>query len=176
MKLATKVIHIEDAPQGWENDAQYVYIGKPKYSSYKNFYNPFCYKYKNQSGVAKESFRSWLISRPTERTIQPKKRKWILQNVHTLYGKILVCDCDNLNCSAYILASLAEHQPLWDNIMWYTMLNAVKQGKLVDEYDPFFEYDGWKLLDYDLIDNTGKYYQLTSKGLEVLTEQEKACA
>ena len=84
--MDTKVIHIKDAPAGWEKDANFVYIGRGKGSIWGN---PF------------------EMGKPDPRTGMPMTRndvcelfekyflnnKKLLQEVSKLKGKTLVCFC-----------------------------------------------------------------------------------
>lgn len=101
--MTTKVIHIKDAPKGWEKDAEFVYIGRGKGSLWGN---PF------------------EIGKPDPRTSMPMTRndvcelfeKYLLNNEKLLQalpglkGKTLVCFCKskpNIACHGDTLARYA---------------------------------------------------------------------
>jgi len=98
--MATKVIHVRDAPKGWEQDPSFVYVGRGKGSIWGN---PF------------------EMGKPDPRTGMPMTRhdvcvlfekyllnsKKLLGELAGLKGKTLVCFCAPQECHAHCLARYA---------------------------------------------------------------------
>ena len=98
--MPTKVIHIKDAPKGWEKDDQFVYIGRGKGRLWGN---PF------------------EIGKPDPRTGMPMTRndvcelfekyllnsEKLLQALPGLKGKTLICFCAPKQCHGDTLARYA---------------------------------------------------------------------
>lgn len=51
-------------------------------------------------------FRTWLDG-TSDQDVQQKRRQWILDNLHTLRGRDLMCYCAPLPCHGDVLAELA---------------------------------------------------------------------
>lgn len=98
--MATKVIHIKDAPADWQENPEFVYIGRGKGSIWGN---PF------------------EIGKPDPRTGMPMTRndvcelfekyllnsKKLLEKLSGLKGKTLVCFCAPKACHGECLARYA---------------------------------------------------------------------
>jgi len=85
------------------------YVGRPS-----NWGNPFTHKRGTQADVvldsredAVDAFRKWLAGEEYQ-DVEPKRRQWILDNVHLLEKKILGCWCYPKQCHAEILRDLAD--------------------------------------------------------------------
>jgi len=86
----TKVIHIRNAPPGYKDNPDYVYIGRGS-----KWGNPYLVS----MGRAKciELFRDLLSTSPR-----------LVSALHELKGKTLVCFCKPKACHGDILAEFAE--------------------------------------------------------------------
>lgn len=95
--MATKVIHIKDAPAGWEKDPAFVYIGRGKGSSWDN---PFTVQEYGQ-GNACDAHAEWF----------PRQEK-LVARLGELKDKTLVCFCrkreNPKRCHGDLLARLAD--------------------------------------------------------------------
>jgi len=98
------IIHIKDAPKGWKTNSKYIYIGRGS-----KFGNPFiigedgnreevCYKH----GLWLER---WILYKD-EITIKGYNNKRVIESLHELEDKILVCFCKPLQCHGDILIDL----------------------------------------------------------------------
>lgn len=109
---ATTVAHIKRVPQWWETDDHFVYIGRKREGMHHG--NPFSSKSNSLAGVkvntredSVENCRLWLM-REAHQDVEPKRREWILANLHLLRGKTLVCFCHPHACHGDVLARLAD--------------------------------------------------------------------
>jgi hypothetical protein len=100
----TTVINIRDAPDGWQGDELYVYVGRqnPRYGLKRSdFANPFII---GRDGVvdrddAMSRFRCQIKNAPAE----------FIDRIKTeLSGRILVCWCKPLDCHADIYAAICN--------------------------------------------------------------------
>ena len=96
----TKVINIKDAPYGWQEDEQYVYIGRTGHGLDGYFGNPIQLKGKKR-GATLELFRSYVVDRLETDEIY-------LERVKELKDKTLVCFCKPHPCHGDILAYYSE--------------------------------------------------------------------
>ena len=94
--MITTVINIKNAPIGWINNPDYVYIGRAGKGLTGYFGNPTTLK----------KYRGYLESRIDEDI-------GFREKVMNLYGKTLVCFCKPKPCHGDILAEYAER--LWLN-------------------------------------------------------------
>jgi hypothetical protein len=90
----TKVIHIKDAPSGWKNDPSYVYIGRP--SKWGNPYpiQPGCTR---EQSIAKFKKYFW-------------QRQDLIDSLHELKDKTLVCFCAPAHCHGHAIAYLVDEK------------------------------------------------------------------
>lgn len=104
------VINIRVDDYSGEN---YVYIGRKR--SGPHYGNPFSHlNGDNLASVivgsremAVQAFEDWLEGRAW-RSIEPERRLWIIERIHTLKGKILGCYCDPELCHGTVLAARAD--------------------------------------------------------------------
>lgn len=80
---------------GWVNDPHFVYIGRKREGMH--YGNPFSHRPRSlaefQVGSVTEAvncFSNW-FHRRDYREVEPERLKWILENIHQLRGKTLVC-------------------------------------------------------------------------------------
>lgn len=88
--VRTEVINIADAPFGWSDDPQYVYIGRPS-----PWGNPFSVL-RHGRHVAIAKFTAAISPRMAE----VARRE--------LRGRTLVCYCKPLSCHGDVLAAIAD--------------------------------------------------------------------
>jgi hypothetical protein len=88
-----------------------VYIGRGWKS---NWGNPFSHKQDTKALVQVASreeavarYRSWLLG-DTDKDLAQDQRKWILENLHTLRGKVLGCWCAPKACHGDVLHDMAN--------------------------------------------------------------------
>jgi hypothetical protein len=96
--MSTRVINIKAAPSGWENDPQYVYIGRAGHGFTGEWGNPF------NTGTREDKLRryeAWMRERLETELTLPRR-------IAALRGKTLVCFCAPLPCHGDVLARLAE--------------------------------------------------------------------
>ena len=86
----TKVIHIKKAPAGWKTNPNYVYIGRPS-----KWGNPYAVHMGRTKCI--DLFREYV-------TRMPK----LMDSLHKLEGKTLVCFCKPQACHGDVLATLAD--------------------------------------------------------------------
>ena len=97
----SSVINIRDAPNGWQNDPRYVYIGRyhrsSKYGSLpqSKWHNPFS----GDRNLSILKYRSYV-----------RKMPHLLRDIGELDGKILVCWCKPLPCHGDVLIELLEQK------------------------------------------------------------------
>lgn len=106
--MQTTVINIKDAPDGWQTDSHYVYIGR----------------YNSRYGVQKSRWHN-PFKLTTDNTEQREQcciqyTRYLLKNLHLpgyldeLKGKTLVCYCSPKLCHGHVLASLSD-RTLWED-------------------------------------------------------------
>lgn len=96
----TRVINIRNAPRGWENNPQYVYIGRAGKGQDGYFGNPFKLSKHEERGATLARFEAH-ARRLLDTDIEYRRR------VRDLYGKTLVCFCHPQPCHGDVLAKLA---------------------------------------------------------------------
>lgn len=91
-----------------------VYIGRLRGID-EHFGNPFSHVGSSLARVRVQTredaimaFASWLRG-TAYRDVEPRRRNWILENLHTLTGKRLGCFCAPQPCHGDVLARLADH-------------------------------------------------------------------
>lgn len=93
----TKVVNLYTLSPGWENDPEYVYIGRAGRGQTGEFGNPFLL---GKDGTREEVlalYREWFHSR----VVYDKNfRRRVIEK---LDGKILVCFCKPLPCHGDII-------------------------------------------------------------------------
>jgi len=105
---ATVVIHIRNAPMGWETNPQYVYIGRAGHGLDGYYGNPIltyekcpiCGKIHVGAGTIK-CFEQYLINRCKTDTDY-------FNRIKALYGKTLVCFCKPHPCHGDIYKKYAD--------------------------------------------------------------------
>ena len=95
------VVNLHTIPKGWENDPQYVYIGRKGKGQEGTFGNPFALAKGDARGSSLEKFEAYARHRMS---IDPKYKA----AVKGLQDKTLVCFCAPLSCHGDILAKLCE--------------------------------------------------------------------
>ena len=88
----TTVIHIRDTPQGYKDNPDYVYIGRPS-----KWGNPYPVSMGRTRCI--ELCREYITSKPE-----------LMADLHELKGKTLVCYCKPQACHGDVLAELAEDE------------------------------------------------------------------
>ena len=105
--MPTTVIHIGNAPAGWEKNPDYVYIGRAKHGEQPSLLgNPYAIGDKHPDtgkpiirGEAIELFKKYRLP------VLVEKHPYA---IHTLKGKILVCFCGAGRCHGDSLAEAAN--------------------------------------------------------------------
>lgn len=96
----TEVINIKDAPKGWKENSQYVYIGRRNKTygvEQSKWYNPFT--------IGKDGDRDEVIKKYYVYLINSE----LLKNIDELKNKTLVCWCKPEKCHGDILKKFAYH-------------------------------------------------------------------
>lgn len=97
-----KVIHIKDAPRGWQDDPRYVYIGRPKKGLGDGYFgNPFPVDRIRDREEAIVSYERHARERIALDEVFARR-------VADLNDKILVCFCSPKPCHGNVLSRLAE--------------------------------------------------------------------
>jgi len=97
----TTVIHINWAPKGWEENPEYVYIGRSGKGMSGYFGNPFPIQTGRKRGSTLEKYRKYLEHRLMTDTE-------FYRRVKDLKGKTLVCFCKPKPCHGDILIEYIE--------------------------------------------------------------------
>lgn len=88
-----------------------VYIGRPRAGQPWNFGNPFRIgRDGSTAGSCSEKFNQWLLDGSTFGCpdATEARRSWILDNLHTLHNKTLLCWCKGApHCHGHVLARFA---------------------------------------------------------------------
>jgi hypothetical protein len=93
----TEVINIKQAPPGWKKDSNYVYIGRG--SKWGNQYSHLSYgKAEHKVNTRDEACDCF----------EQHQLPGLLDQVHELKGKTLVCYCAPLRCHGHSLAIAAD--------------------------------------------------------------------
>jgi hypothetical protein len=98
--MTTTVIHIRNAPPGWEQDPRYVYIGRTCYGQADNGWgNPFPLADPNDPDARDQVLDMYQLYwfHPNQAPLRQRARR-------ELVGKILVCWCHPRACHGDILA------------------------------------------------------------------------
>lgn len=104
--MATTVVNLKTDPYD-------VYIGRQPGQDL-HFGNPFSHVNSSYAKVrvttradAVRQFEAWVSGRHWE-DLEPERRKWIVDTLHTLKGKVLGCFCKPQDCHGDILAIMAD--------------------------------------------------------------------
>lgn len=92
----TTVINIKDAPRGWKDNPDYVYIGRPGKGMTGRWGNPFALSNDTPEERVRmyEAYRKWTMRDP----------KYLQEAAEALTGKVLVCFCKPKVCHGDWLA------------------------------------------------------------------------
>lgn len=115
--MKPRVINIKDAPQGWENDPNYVYIGRKGRGFSGAWGNPhilahvgscpICSKVQG-TPVYHQDRGSTLKYYEAELRVIVQKFPKIAESIKGFAGKTLVCFCKPQPCHGDILATVCE--------------------------------------------------------------------
>ena len=99
------VIHIKNAPKGWEDNFDYVYIGRKRKGKdeYGYFGNPFFLKSESDRKKVIEQYKEYFYDR-IERDDLFKVQ------IDNLKNKTLVCYCSPLPCHGDVIAEWLNKQ------------------------------------------------------------------
>jgi hypothetical protein len=119
--MRTTVVNVYHLEDGWQEDPQYVYIGRAGQGEAGPWGNPYRLLPGNARGTTLERYRQWLLNRLYD---EPDFR----EEVAGLHGKTLVCFCKPQTCHGDILADAAdvlhtlddldEEETLWALELW----------------------------------------------------------
>ena len=98
--MKTNVVHHKKKPYD-------VYIGRDHNNPDQHWGNPFVIPIHGDRDVVISQFEKWIKGELCE-DLEPKRREWILDNIHNLKGKILGCWCAPKACHGDILAKMAD--------------------------------------------------------------------
>lgn len=97
-------------------DEPYMYVGRPRGNEVWHFGNPFTHRPGTKAAVvlqtrelAIQAFKDWLAGTHFQH-IEPERRMWILNHLHWLRGKNLVCWCAPQACHGDVLLELANKE------------------------------------------------------------------
>lgn len=96
----TTVINIRNAPEGWRDDSQYVYIGR-----HNSRYHVKSSKWANPYKIGRDGTREQVIALYRAYVSSTPRLSGALSE---LKGKTLVCWCAPQPCHGDVLAELAE--------------------------------------------------------------------
>lgn len=101
----TRVAHIRTGTN--ENT---VYIGRPRAGQPWGFGNPFALGPDGGRTTVITKYETWLRTGESfgNRDATPARRQWILDNLHILRGKTLLCFCSPQPCHGDVLVTLIE--------------------------------------------------------------------
>jgi hypothetical protein len=99
--MKTTVVNVYHLADGWQEDPQYVYIGRPGKGKDGPFGNPIRLLPGNARGTTIAKYRTYLLKRLYN---EPD----FMAQVMDLYGKTLVCFCKPQTCHGDILAEAAD--------------------------------------------------------------------
>jgi hypothetical protein len=100
----TKVIHIKDAPSGWENNSRFVYIGRAGNGHDGYFGNPYKLLRGEPRGATIGKYLKYFLERIKNDT-EFKER------VGELHDKVLVCFCVPKPCHGDVIAEFMNGSP-----------------------------------------------------------------
>ena len=109
--METRVINIRTAPTGWQQDANYQYIGRPGRGLSSKFGNPVRYGHVCPTCETLHPYEDggkWMTCYETYLTKRLATDKRFRAAVMALRGKILVCYCIPKPCHGQILAAYVE--------------------------------------------------------------------
>ncbi len=93
------IVNVRALPASWRSDPRYVYVGRP--SCYGN---PFrLSQYSRGEAIARFE-------------IYARRNKYLIDKLHLLDGKFLVCSCAPLYCHAFVLKKLMLEKKLKANM------------------------------------------------------------
>jgi hypothetical protein len=98
--MTTTVVNIRDLPNGWQDDPQYVYIGRAN-----AYYGLTRSKWANPFRIGRDGTRNDVLSKYLEFVLNSD---YLLGDLPDLADKTLVCFCAPLPCHGDILAKLVE--------------------------------------------------------------------
>lgn len=96
----TVVINIKDAPEGWQTNPEYVYIGRTGKGLESIWGNPFI--------VKDDSFREKIVNHYRWWLLEAAPKKYLDQMDQELYGKILVCFCKPKLCHGDVIVEYVD--------------------------------------------------------------------
>lgn len=96
----TTVINIKDAPEGWMDNPDYVYIGRPSRTVPGPWGNPFIAPNESYRSNVINQYRYWLLERMSE--------EFRMQMTEALEGKILVCFCKPKACHGDVIVGYID--------------------------------------------------------------------
>lgn len=95
----TEVINVRNAPSGWQDNPKYVYIGR------KNArYNLPQSKWRNKFVLNKDGTREEVVEKYRQYILKSN----LVNDLHELKDKILVCWCKPKKCHGDVLIELLE--------------------------------------------------------------------
>ena len=98
----TNVINIKDAPEGWEDNSDYVYIGRGGHGHDGYFGNPYPLRSGRKRGSTLDKYKLYLQRKiTTDKEFEDKLRG--------LKGKTLVCFCHPKPCHGHIMAHYIDN-------------------------------------------------------------------
>lgn len=96
----TSVINVKDAPEDWQTNSEYVYIGRTGKGLVGPWGNPFLLLPPPQARLdTLSTYKHWLLSRDKEYLNKMKQE---------LRGKTLVCFCKPKPCHGDIIIEFVE--------------------------------------------------------------------
>ncbi len=102
--MSCKVINIIDAPEGWKDNPEYVYIGR--YNRRLGLSRSIC---QNPFRIGQHGTREEVVAKFESYICSVVKANPLMMNqIKRLKGKTLVCWCKPLACHGDILAQLCE--------------------------------------------------------------------
>lgn len=116
--MKPRVIHINQAPQGWENNPEFVYIGRPKFINGRvlegKWGNPHLIDQEcpacKQEGIPRMVHLRGQTLPYYEKTMRQKMESDpdLSNEIKALWGRVLVCFCKPRACHGDVLANLCE--------------------------------------------------------------------
>jgi Domain of unknown function (DUF4326) len=114
--METRVVHCQHSDYD-------IYIGRgacPKTGELRSFGNPFVLGQDGDRETVCIKFKAWLIAGKTfgcQRAV-PSKRKWILEHLEELRGKVIACWCKpNNDCHGDVYLELLEDKDTVVNLI-----------------------------------------------------------
>lgn len=95
----TRVVHCKKEPYD-------IYIGRKNYT-HEHYGNPFPINKHCDREMSINNFRMWIKGQDFQ-DIEPKRRKWILENLEKLRSQTLGCWCDPQPCHGDVYIELLE--------------------------------------------------------------------